>query len=41
VNTISLYAMALLRMQIEVPDDYEPANVGHAGALAPGGELSR
>ena len=34
------HAMALLRLQIEVPDDYEPPKVGSGGALAPGGELS-
>ncbi len=32
------HALAMLRMQIEVPDDYEPPRVG-TGALAPGGEL--
>lgn len=32
------HAMALLRMRVEVPDDYEP-RVGAHGALAPGGEL--
>jgi len=30
------HAMALLRMQVEVPDDYEPENTA---AVAPGGEL--
>jgi len=29
------HAMALLRIQVEVPDDYDPA----PGATAPGGEL--
>ena len=29
------HAMALLRIEVEVPDDYEP----QAGAMAPGGEL--
>jgi len=29
------HAMALLRMRVEVPDDFEPRR----GALAPGGEL--
>lgn len=33
------HAMALLRMRIEVPDDYRPPEVGAAGALAPEGEL--
>jgi hypothetical protein len=32
------HAMALLRMEIEVPDGYRPS-VGPRGALAPGGEL--
>lgn len=35
------HAMALLRMMIEVPDDYEPPPVGEQGAMAPGGELDR
>ncbi len=34
------HAMALLRIAVEVPDDYEPPRVGQAGALAPGGEIS-
>lgn len=33
------HAMALLRMMVEVPDDYEPPRVGTAGPLSPGGEL--
>jgi hypothetical protein len=33
------HGMALLRMQVEVPDDYEPPKVGAGTALAPGGEL--
>ena len=33
------HGMALLRMQVEVADDYEPPIVGPAGALKPGGEL--
>lgn len=33
------HAMALLRMQIEVPDDYEPREPGPQGSLAPDGEL--
>lgn len=35
------HALGLLRMIVELPDDYEPAGVGRSGALAPGGELSR
>ena len=33
------HAMALLRMAIEVPDEYTPPVPGERGALAPGGEL--
>ena len=33
------HAMALLRIEVQVPDDYEPAKVGAAGARNPGGEL--
>ncbi len=33
------HAMALLRMEIEVPDDYDPPQPGLQGAVAPGGEL--
>jgi hypothetical protein len=33
------HGMALLRMYVEVPDDYEPPKVGLAGALKSGGEL--
>ncbi len=33
------HAMALLRMVVEIPDDYEPPRPGPQGALAPGGEL--
>lgn len=33
------HAMALLRMTVEVPDDYDPPKVGVAGAVRPGGEL--
>ena len=33
------HAMALLRMKVDVPDDYQPPQVGSQGALAPGGEL--
>jgi hypothetical protein len=33
------HGMALLRMVVEVPDDYEPKKVGLAGAVKSGGEL--
>ena len=33
------HGMAMLRMQVEVPDDFEAPEVGSQGALAPGGEL--
>ncbi len=33
------HAMALLRIEVEVPDDYEAPAVGSHGAMAPGGEL--
>ena len=33
------HAMAMLRMEIEVPDDYEPPAVGQHGPLAPDCEL--
>jgi hypothetical protein len=33
------HAMALLRMIVEVPDDYDPPTVGLKGALKPQGEL--
>lgn len=33
------HAMAMLRMEVELPDDYELPRVGERGALAPGGEL--
>ncbi len=33
------HAMALLRIAVQVPDDYEPPDVGDRGALAPGGEI--
>jgi hypothetical protein len=33
------HGMALLRMLVEVPDDYRPPSVGARGALAPGGEI--
>ncbi len=34
------HAMALLRIEIEVPDDYAPTSAGLQGAVAPGGELA-
>ena len=34
------HGMALLRMQVEVPDDYTPARTAGGSALAPGGDLS-
>ena len=34
------HGMALLRMVVEVPDDYTPV-VGRSGAVLPDGELSR
>ena len=33
------HAMALLRIEVDVPDDYQPPDVGSEGAMAPGGEL--
>ena len=33
------HGMALLRMLVEVADDYEPPRVGPAGAVRSGGEL--
>ena len=33
------HAMGLLRMTVEVPDDYDPPRVGTCGAVAPGGDL--
>ena len=33
------HGMALLRMIVEVPDDYDPPSIGLAGAMRPGGEL--
>ena len=33
------HAMGLLRLEVEIPDDYEPPRVGTAGAVAPGGDL--
>ncbi|MDH3626021.1 MAG: hypothetical protein OEV00_11765 [Acidobacteriota bacterium] len=33
------HAMALLRILVEVPDDYVLPDVGTRGAMAPGGEL--
>jgi len=34
------HAMAMLRILVEVPDDYRAPEVGKQGALAPGGELA-
>ena len=34
------HGMALLRIRVEVPDDYEPPAVGAGSAVAPHGELS-
>ena len=34
---VKTHAMALLRIEIELPDDYEPPHVGSRGARAPGG----
>lgn len=34
------HAMGLLRMDVEVPDDYEVPPVGTGGAMVAGGELS-
>lgn len=33
------HGLALLRLSVEVPDDYEPATTGGTAARAPGGEL--
>lgn len=33
------HAMGLLRMEVQVPDDYQPPTAGSRGALAPDGEL--
>ena len=34
------HGMAMLRMMVEIPDDYAPS-IGRAGAVLPDGELSR
>jgi hypothetical protein len=34
------HAMAMLRMAVEVPEDYEPPQVGIRGSTAPGGEIA-
>jgi hypothetical protein len=34
------HGMAMLRMLVEVPDDYEPSETSPNHAMAPGGELS-
>ena len=33
------HGMALLRIRVEVPDDYDPPAVGHGSAALKGGEL--
>ena len=33
------HAMGLLRIEVDVPDDYEVSAVGPRGTMAPGGEL--
>jgi len=33
------HGMAMLRMEIEVPEGYDPPSAGTGGAMAPGGEL--
>jgi len=33
------HGMGMLRMRVDVPDDYDPPKVGASGARAPGGEL--
>jgi len=35
------HALGLLRIQVDVPDDYDPPAVGAAGAIAPDGEIVR
>ena len=35
------HALGLLRILVDVPDDYEPSAVGVTGAIAPGGEIGR
>lgn len=35
------HAQAMLRMAVDVPEDYAPPAVGTSGATYPGGELSR
>ena len=35
------HGMALLLMEVEVPDDYRPPDVGTHGPLAPEGDLDR
>ena len=34
------HAMAMLRMEVEVPAEYEPPAIGRHGPLAPDGELA-
>lgn len=33
------HGMAMLRMMIEVPNDYDPPKIGTNGPVAPGGEI--
>lgn len=35
------HAQAMLRIVVEVPDDYEPPAIGQRGATFPGGEIVR
>ena len=35
------HAQAMLRMEVEIPDDYRLPAAGRGGALAPDGELTR
>ncbi len=35
------HALGLLRIRVDVPDDYDPPAIGTEGALAPGGEIVR
>lgn len=35
------HAQAMLRLEVEVPDDYAPPPVGLRGAAFPGGEIGR
>ena len=35
------HALGLLRIDVDVPDDYDPPSVGTDGAIAPDGEIER